>query len=190
MTLEVSNELLSNEIVADDFIIADDIPTADFNVVNTGNYVFDFENNSENAASYLWDFGNGQSSTEENPSAQFEFPGAYNITLIASNACGEDSISIDLITTAVNELPDSYTLEVNPNPSDGNFVLSWESPKNLETIQWSLLNTLGQTIESNEIQSASKSGNKQYNFNVLPAGMYYLKIKVEDGTKVFRLIID
>ena len=190
VTLEVSNELLSNEIVADDFIIADDIPTADFNVVNTGNYVFDFENNSENAASYLWDFGNGQSSTEENPSAQFEFPGAYNVTLIASNACGEDSISIDLITTAVNELPDSYTLEVNPNPSDGNFVLSWESPKNLETIQWSLLNTLGQTIESNEIQSASKSGNKQYNFNVLPAGMYYLKIKVEDGTKVFRLIID
>lgn len=40
-----------------------------------------FTNKSLNAAGYLWDFGNGQTSTEANPVAFYEEPGLYTVTL-------------------------------------------------------------------------------------------------------------
>lgn len=40
-----------------------------------------FENKSVNASGYLWDFGNGETSTEENPTVQYSTPGLYTVTL-------------------------------------------------------------------------------------------------------------
>lgn len=43
-----------------------------------------FTNKSINANAYQWDFGNGQSSSDENPSVSFQEPGIYKITLTVS----------------------------------------------------------------------------------------------------------
>jgi hypothetical protein len=43
--------------------------------------VVTFTNASLNASGYLWDFGNGQTSTEENPVVNFNTPGLYNVKL-------------------------------------------------------------------------------------------------------------
>lgn len=40
-----------------------------------------FENKSINAASFAWNFGNGQTSTEANPRVTYEEPGFYTVTL-------------------------------------------------------------------------------------------------------------
>ncbi len=40
-----------------------------------------FTNHSLNANGYFWNFGNGQTSVEENPVVQFEIPGLYTVTL-------------------------------------------------------------------------------------------------------------
>jgi PKD repeat protein len=40
-----------------------------------------FTNSSLNATGYLWDFGNGLTSTEMNPTTTFTSPGLYNVTL-------------------------------------------------------------------------------------------------------------
>ncbi|MBW8051306.1 MAG: PKD domain-containing protein [Cytophagales bacterium] len=45
-------------------------------------------NLSENADSYLWDFGDGVTSDEANPYYNYTFPGEYIITLIARNQYG------------------------------------------------------------------------------------------------------
>jgi len=55
-----------------------------------------FTNNSQNATSYLWDFGDGNTSTEQNPSHDYAALGVYDITLTAdAGACGNDSYSED-----------------------------------------------------------------------------------------------
>gem|GEM_PF-510779 len=46
---------------------------------------FTFQNNSVNAISYHWDFGDGSSSNEVNPSITYDEPGSYFISLIAMN---------------------------------------------------------------------------------------------------------
>ncbi len=43
-----------------------------------------FTNKSINASSYLWDFGNGNTSTEENPEVEYTEPGTYTVTLTVS----------------------------------------------------------------------------------------------------------
>lgn len=44
-------------------------------------YVVTFENHSINAVSYYWDFGNGNTSEEENPVTVYTQGGAYDVTL-------------------------------------------------------------------------------------------------------------
>lgn len=44
-----------------------------------------FENKSQKAISYVWDFGDGQTSTEETPTHEYQSSGNYTIVLRASN---------------------------------------------------------------------------------------------------------
>ena len=85
------------------------VPQASFNV-NTNqlcqNYCITFSNTSSDATTYFWEFGNGNSSTLENPQPLcFNLPGQYVITLIACNNQGCD-------TTTQN-------VTVLPSPSTG-----------------------------------------------------------------------
>lgn len=50
-----------------------------------------FTNQSTNAVTYQWNFGNGNTSTLTNPSANYNLPGTYQVTLRASNGSQIDS---------------------------------------------------------------------------------------------------
>ena len=43
-------------------------------------------NKSENAVSYHWDFGNGDTSTEANPAYEYKMHGTYKVTLTVTDA--------------------------------------------------------------------------------------------------------
>jgi PKD repeat protein len=53
----------------------------------------DFENCSENADSYEWDFGDDATSTKTNPTHAYDAPGEYTVTLTATNSDGSKSSS-------------------------------------------------------------------------------------------------
>lgn len=50
-----------------------------------------FDNNSTNAVSYFWDFGDSTFSTQANPTHIYNDTGTYTIMLVASNDCGNDT---------------------------------------------------------------------------------------------------
>lgn len=54
----------------------------------------DFFNQSTNAITYLWEFGNGITSVAENPSYVYTNPGTYDVTLHAYGPTGNDSAVI------------------------------------------------------------------------------------------------
>ncbi len=72
---------------------------ADFEVTPNdpavGEYVY-FFNTSRNATSYSWDFGDGTTSNEVEPSHWFAISGSYTVTLTAYNEYGHDSYSMDI----------------------------------------------------------------------------------------------
>lgn len=52
-----------------------------------------FFDRSTDATELLWDFGDGTTSTETDPLHTYDEPGAYDVTLTASNPAGEDSLT-------------------------------------------------------------------------------------------------
>jgi gliding motility-associated-like protein len=67
-------------------------PSVDFTANNTIGcsvpFSVQFTNNSTNANTYVWNFGNGQTSASVNPSYTYTSPGNYSITLTANSASG------------------------------------------------------------------------------------------------------
>lgn len=57
-----------------------------------------FTNTSTYASSYMWDFGDGGASSDENPVYTYTLPGTYTVTLIASGDGGKDTVKTYSIT--------------------------------------------------------------------------------------------
>ncbi len=92
-----------------------DEPVSNFS--NTQNNMeVTFMNLSENAVSYLWDFGDGNSSTEDSPVHVYSFPNIYNVQLIAMNyICLNDTFDSNVsIPKGVAQIVSVY-----PNPTSG-----------------------------------------------------------------------
>ncbi len=98
-------------------------PVADYTSSEASrcNGIIQFEDNSISVpSSWQWDFGDGSTSTLENPVHAYSEDGNYYVTLIASNVYGSDTILKDYITidrpdkpVAVSDTscgPDSLTL--------------------------------------------------------------------------------
>jgi PKD repeat protein len=52
------------------------------------------DTSTEFPTSWTWDFGDGQSSTNQNPVHQYTSEGTYTVSLTASNACGSDTYTM------------------------------------------------------------------------------------------------
>lgn len=65
-------------------------PTAAFTHLENG-LTANFTNQSQNATSYLWNFGDGQTSTQTSPSHTYASNGNYLVTLTVTNTCGSTS---------------------------------------------------------------------------------------------------
>ncbi len=82
-------------------------PEAEFSTTPSGNgstlnicqgQEVQFDNTSEGAIFYEWSFGDGEFSTDANPSHQYNFPGNYEVELIAKNEClCADTTRLDII---------------------------------------------------------------------------------------------
>lgn len=81
-------------------------PSAGFNVQGGGpfqvNTPVSFENTSTNAFSYLWSFGDGNTSIEENPTHTYTVPGEYTVTLKAEGS-GQRSLDSQTITIEASD---------------------------------------------------------------------------------------
>lgn len=58
------------------------IPCFEYEVVDEYTYDVSFKNCSELGLSYEWEFGDGNTSTEENPTHSYDLPGAYSVKLL------------------------------------------------------------------------------------------------------------
>jgi len=95
VTLTASNAAGPDSIVQNNLIVALGPPTASFTATPTSGCApldVDFTDTSTGSpTSYSWDFGDGGTSTEPNPSHTYVAPGNYTATLTVTNDCGQDT---------------------------------------------------------------------------------------------------
>ncbi|KAA3624186.1 MAG: PKD domain-containing protein [Bacteroidetes bacterium] len=90
VSLTLFNDAGNNTKTEENFITVLPSATADFSYEIDGTQVT-FTNNSTGGDGYLWDFGNQQTSTMQNPTQDYESEGIYTIQLITSNECSSDT---------------------------------------------------------------------------------------------------
>lgn len=90
---------------------------------------------SQGATSWSWSFGNGQSSTQQNPSVTYNSLGYFNIKLTASNASGCSSTAdryVEVVKPEVYANPsisegcEGLTTTFNSSVSTGDAIVSYE----------------------------------------------------------------
>ena len=125
-----------------------------------------FANSSSNALTYLWDFGDGTTSTLENPTHTYTSPGSFTVKLTStnSNGCAEtlsmpEFISITPPAVSINELP-----------QEGCAPLSWTFTSNVTSSEpiTSYLWDFGDSTTSTEIEPT----------HVFGAGIFDITLRV------------
>jgi PKD repeat protein len=92
ITLVAFNSSGSSTFTRTSYITVSTIPAPGFNFTSTGLAV-SFNNTSVNGTSYLWEFGDGTTSTLQNPTHTYANGGTYTVKLTTTNACGSTSIT-------------------------------------------------------------------------------------------------
>ncbi len=152
-------------------------PTADFNYSVNGLDV-NFTNNSSGGISYLWDFGDGNTDTQLNPSHHYFTGGTYTVTLITTNDNGcSDTLTqtVDVLVN-INNIPFSDLISVSPNPLVNNKTyIQFNSELSDITIQ--IFDRLGRKIFEQKINSIQKGQQIKLQLNEkTESGFYILKI--------------
>ncbi|MBW1295634.1 PKD domain-containing protein [Aquimarina litoralis] len=100
-----------------------------------------FRNTSINTVtSVLWDFGDGNTSTEQNPTHTYTTDGVYTVSLTATNAIGEDTNTKEnLVTITIASLPNNSTQTICSGDTDpitvsGSNGYIWYDGPNSDTI--------------------------------------------------------
>ncbi|MEO0473604.1 MAG: PKD domain-containing protein, partial [Bacteroidota bacterium] len=132
------NNGCSETLSRTDYIIIDQ-PNADFFAVNTTvctGLPVSFINNSSGADSYIWNFGDGNTSTAVNPIHTYNVPGTYPVTLTANNSAGCSDIRVRTTYITVNASP-AASFNVSNNIGCTNpLVVSFQDNSTGNIVAW------------------------------------------------------
>jgi PKD repeat protein len=119
------------------------LPISNFSFVKNQSEVT-FTNLSENADSYLWDFGDTQTSTDVNPIHDYASSDNYHVVLTATNQCSQDAFYSNIHITTINlDEFEGLNISLYPNPSSGLVTVNGLDKKDTE-IQ--IIDITGRTI--------------------------------------------
>jgi hypothetical protein len=160
-------------------------PSANFSESISGNTAT-FTNSSSSVNStlnYSWDFGDGNTSSIQNPSHTYTTSGTYTITLIASNCIFSDTITktIQIGVTSIEESQIS-AFEFYPNPTTNQIHLKVAN-KLLGSI-YTIYDFTGKTVLTGKILSE----HSVVELANLSRGIYLLNVGENLQTTTFKVI--
>lgn len=150
--------------------------------VNVATKTVTFTNTTTNATSYLWNFGDSQTSTAVNPSHTYATLGTYNVTLTASfdaDTCSRTLSKSVTVNTGIDELENVFNLGVYPTPSSGSLFIDMNNFAG-KSLALEVYDMKGRRIYSEEI-SRSGGNVKHIDLSAYANGMYMLKATDADG---------
>jgi PKD repeat protein len=150
------------------------IPVAHFRMDDSLNVYsrFFYDLSHHEPATWQWGFGDGQSSSAQNPLHTYDSAGVYNVCLTVSNAYGSDTqcrtLYVGVSATDSPEHPLQWLLY--PNPADGFVTLEYagNSPVKGPLL---LFNALGQLIKTVPLPHQT-SFQHRISLAGLPEGVY------------------
>jgi PKD repeat protein len=166
-------------------------PTAlfvpDNDTVTLPNAIIGFTNNSSLATSYLWNFGDGNTSTDQNPWNSYDAAGNYEVELIAMSAgCANDTLTVTITVNAAVGITTNETIELSiwPIPFTNELTLVGLNQFTSKSLQVMILDVSGRLVHQVRVD------NPQYVFvvdalSILSKGSYLLQVVSKETNETF-----
>ena len=179
----VSNRVPVEAIISDTLF-----PTAQFSSSINQNQVV-FTNQSVNADSYLWTFGDGNYSALHNPTHNYQNPGNYYVFLFANNDCGSDSIFqvVNISTIGIDESEGSGQFNIYPNPATDQVTVEHQGAQP-GAVSVGLYDPAGRLVRQYSFESAEGANRYTMDISDLPSGIYMVHLKSKEAISSGRII--
>lgn len=165
------------------FITIDPNPIALFDNQPNGLLVY-FTDLSSNVDSWLWNFGDGSLEvTDQNPTHLFPDNGIYQVRLIATNDCGNDTLIRSVLVNknvGIEENGATTSLNVFPNPTN-QFIKITATQLNDGEWKMNVSDISGKTVMNETLYPSSGTLNKTLDVSELKPGVYFINLQ-NNGT--------
>ncbi len=168
--------------------VTDATPVANFTATKSFQTAI-FTNNGVNADSYLWVFGDGDSSTAVNPTHLYPSNGPFTACLYVYNECDTAEFCSEVsFSVGIDDVALSNNVSVFPNPAEDIINVSFENV-NTDQLNITLLSVQGQEVFAK--QYANFDGNSIQTFDVsdMPKGVYFVKITTDSEVLTNRIVV-
>ncbi len=148
-----------------------------------------FTDSSANATSWIWDFGDGNTSTDQNPVHIYSLAGNYTVVQTALNSGCQDTVSGVVVTPGAALSNDPFmeqNLEafIYPNPAGDVLHIYGESKRASE---FYIFDLAGKMIMRQEL--IAFAGEKSFDVSQLTNGMYLVEWRDLKGRSVTKKIV-
>ena len=148
-----------------------------------------FTDSTQNAVSWFWDFGDGNTSNVQNPTHNYTQPGEYKVYLNTTNSNGcSDATSKTL--TAINFPVSTIQVDENkahihlyPNPTYD--YVNIELRNDFQPYYLTVVNSVGLVVQSRSLFTTS---NVQLNMTDYPKGIYFLQFEIGSQRVIKKVI--
>ena len=133
---------------------------------------------------FSWD-GPNYDGTDEDASGIA--PGDYTVTITDANGCSFTSTTITVVVNGIDEMVNVIDLMLFPNPTNGVVDLRM-SGLNGENVTAVILDGIGREVSREDL--GNLTGEKVHRFDLggAEAGVYYLRMTVNEASEVLRII--
>jgi PKD repeat protein len=144
-------------------------PVASFTYVSAGLQI-SFTSTSTDATAYDWTFGDGGTSTSQNPVYNYPGSGNYTTRLIAANLCASDTTEQLLGVVGMAENMAEAGMSLGPNPAV-DVIHIYYAPLGC----YEIVSIQGQLMQSGSLTT------RNFDVSRLEAGVYFIRISDEKG---------
>ena len=156
------------------------------NVVETNfsqeivNNIVYFSDSSNGATSWLWDFGDGSTSTDQHPIHVYSSSGTYDVTLtINDGSCGSNS------SLTITEVNDDFDVIIIPNPTTDQANIIFSNPIS-ENFSVEIFSVDGKLIWQQNIENGADQ--VKIDLRNYSAAVYLISIQSESFSEIRRIL--
>jgi len=162
-------------------------PVASFTVGTPVSLAVEMNNTSSNATGYHWDFGDSNTSTDENPTHIYSEGNVYVITLTVYGECDTVTTTqtVAVVASGLAEI-EGGTITLYPNPASDMLNLSFTAGLN-GNVRTDILDMSGKTVYNSNFALTS-GGTQTIDIQSLKPGVYHVRIRMNDAQKVLKFV--
>ena len=138
---------------------------------------------------WLWDFGDGNTSPMQNPVHTYSQQGMYTVCLTITDACGTDSScqTVNAITIGAEEA--LTTFEMWPNPADQAVQIRLEAGL-LTNLELALVDLTGRVLKVKRYGAHSGAATYEIDLQGVAQGIYMIEVRSDEMNTTRKLVVE